>query len=246
MSMVSALEGERNSLTSFVSFDADNGDDSLVELEAHGRITVSLFKSLVEDKIGLRTNGSVGNAKLWFAPRTVGGMPLVSVGEIIIDGKLPLGEIRNRIMDLPRKGDWDPEFLVAKEIKMSFIDESTKLRTCWSACKSKPGIAGRDFVYHAFSVLEQDSWIVACWSADIDEVPVNYRPKAQSAVHVRAKLILGGFYVRRNLDSQWLVSYVNQVDLGLSSWLTDPALKKNPSLLNNLKTVLEKECIVNS
>jgi hypothetical protein len=28
----------------------------------------------------------------------------------------------------------------------------------------------------------------------------------------------------------------------LSSWLTDPVLKKNPCLLNNLKSIVEKEC----
>jgi hypothetical protein len=239
--MMSAIEGERNSLTSFVSFEVDRDDDSLHVLEAHGRSSVLLFKSLVSEKFGLRSNGTIGDVKLWFAPRTVGGMPLISIGEIELRGDIPLSIIRERIMDFSRKSEWDPEFLTAKEIRSTEIDDSTRIRTCWSACKSKPGIAGRDFVYHAFSVLDSDSWIVVSWSADLDETPKEFAPKVESAVHVRAKLILGGFYVRKKAD-KWLMSYVNQAEIGLSSWLTDPVLKKNPCLLNNLKSIVEKEC----
>ena len=245
--MVSALEGERNSITSFVSFDADQQDDRLSGVEAHGRLSATLLQSIAVDKTGFRANGKVDAVSLWFSPRSVAGMPMITLGEICMNGEIPLDKIISRIMDLSHKTDWDPELLTAEEISNTQLDENVFLRTCWSACRHKPGIAGRDFVYHAFSVLDKDSWTVASWSADIDEVPPNYAPKVHSSSHVRAKLFLGGFHVRRCESSgDWLVSYVNQVEVGISIWLSDPVLKRNPSLLNNLKSVLEKECIVSS
>ena len=244
-SMVSALEGERQSLTSFVSFDVEGQEDRLANIEAQGRMSSRLFRSIVHDKAGFRSNGTLGSVSLWYSPKTVAGLPMISLGEIEVNGSVSLDSIINRIMNLERKGDWDPEFLMAKEISVHEIDEKCRVRTCWSACKSKPGIAGRDFVYHAFSSREDETWLVTSWSADIDEVHPDFAPKVQSAVHVRAKLILGGFFVRRSESGgPWLISYINQVELGLSSWLTEPVLKKNPQLLNNLKAVLEKECIV--
>ena len=237
--MFSAVDGERNSLTSFVSFELDDRDDNLAELEARGRSTSRVFKSLVDDKTGLIANGSVGETSLWYVPRSVGGMPMISVGQTVVDGSVSLDRISDVVMDLSKKGEWDPEFLMGKEISRTQIDDSTLIRTCWSACKSKPGIAGRDFVYHAFNERTADSWIVASWSVDIDECPPDYAPKVASAVHVRGKLFLGGFFVRRNADKNWLISYVNQVDIGVSNWLSEPVLKKNPQLLNRLKAVLE-------
>ena len=243
--MVSAVDGERNSMTSFVSFDVDGQEDMLANIEAHGRNTSRLFKSIVSDKAGFRVNGKVGEVSLWFSPKTVGALPLISLGETELNGSIALDSIIDRVMDLSRKSEWDPELLTAKEISLRQVDDDCRIRTCWSACKSKPGIAGRDFVYHAFSCRGAEEWLVASWSADIDEVPPEYAPKEPSAVHVRAKLVLGGFYVRRCVSGQWLVSYINQVELGLSSWLTDPVLKKNPAvLLNNLKSVLERDCKV--
>lgn len=239
VSMFSAVDGERNSVTSFVSFELDERDDKLAELEARGRSTVRLFKSLVEDKTGLVANGSVGDTSLWFAPRSVGGMPLIAVGEVRVSASVSLDRISAIIMELSTKADWDPEFLMGKEISRSQIDESTWIRTCWAACKSKPAIAGRDFVYHAFNERTESSWVVASWSVDIDECPPDFAPKVASAVHVRGKVFLGGFFVRKD-DNSWLISYANQVDVGISSWLSEPVLKKNPQLLNKLKFVLEK------
>lgn len=243
-SMVSAFEGERNSITSFVSFDVDERDDRLSGLEAHGRLSVTLLQSIALDKTCFRDNGKADEVSLWFCPKSVAGMPMITLGEISMSGSIPLQLIITRIMDLSRKTDWDPEFLTAKEISSAELDDNTRLRTCWSATKPKPGVAGRDFVYHAFTVAGSDSWTVASWSADIDEVPPDFAPKIPSPGHVRARLFLGGFFVQRSPTGDWLVSYVNQVEIGISSYLSDPVLKRNPGLLNNLKSVLEKECIV--
>jgi hypothetical protein len=245
-SMVSAMEGERNSLTSFISFDVDGKDDQLAVLEERGRVTSRLLNSIVDDKNGFRSNGTLGEVDLWFAPKSIAGMPMIALGEINVSEHVALESIIFKVMDLNRKAEWDPEFMVAREISSVQVSPSERLRTCWSACKSRPGIAGRDFVYHAFSSVQDESWTVACWSAELDEVPSDYAPKKPSPSHVRAKLILGGFAIRRAESRDWRVTYINQVDTGISSWLSEPVIKKTPNLLNNLKRILEQECTVSS
>lgn len=236
-SMYSAREGERNSLTSFVSIDDE--ESRLADCVMTGKSNIELFRKMIESKTGFTKNGTIGRTDLWFLPRSSTGVPMIVMGEITIPATISIDRIRSYIMDLETKSQWDPEFLMGKQIETTLLtDQTSRISKCWSACRSKPGISGRDFVYNAYSELADDKWTVVCWSADLDEIPFGYLAKQASSVHVRAILILGGFYVRRENDMH-RITYVNQVELGLSSWLSDPVLKKGPALLNALAQQLD-------
>ena len=231
-SMYSATEGERNSLTSFVSIDDE--ECRLADLVMTGKSNIELFRNMIASKTGFTKNGKIGRTDLWYLPRSSTGVSMIVIGEILIPATISIDRIRSYVIDLETKSKWDPEFLMGKQIESTLLsDQTSRISKCWGACRSKPGISGRDFVYNAYSELSDDEWTVVCWSADLDEIPLGYLAKKASSVHVRATLILGGFYVRRENDMH-RITYVNQVELGLPTWLSDPVLKKRPALLNAL------------
>ena len=239
-SMFSAVEGDRNSFTSFLSIEVDEAETRLFETISLGHNNLSVLKSLIESKMGFRANGSMGNTQLWYSPRTSTGMPMIALGETTISGSIPLSLISATIMNLETKAEWDPEFSRGRQIgDLHQAPEGVSVRRCWVACKAKPGIAGRDFVYNAVSQrVGDEAWTVVTWTVDIDECPLEFLPKVESADHVRGKVVLAGFHVRKT-GSDWTVTYLSQVEVGLPGWLTDPVLRKAPSLLNGLRAKIE-------
>jgi hypothetical protein len=236
-SMYSAMNDERNSFTSFVSIEPDP-TDALLET---GRSNIDMFKTLVLSKTGFSSNGSIGRTQLWFLPRSSSGFPMVSLGEVTVPASIGIDRISSVIGNIEKKAEWDPDFATGRLIKITQIDGNSKLSMSWTASKAKPGIAGRDFLYNAYTERSPNEWTVVCWGVDPEMVPAGYEPKQPSPLHVRGKLVMAGYHVRRDpqKSDQYIITYVNQVEIGLPYWLTDPVLKKSPTLLNGLVKHLE-------
>ena len=237
-SMYSAFQDERNSITSFISIEADPNDALLIT----GRSNMELFKSLVLSKTGFTTNGTLGRTQLWYLPRSSSGFPMVSLGEVTVPSSIGVDRIASVVGNIEKKSLWDPDFAMGRQIKITEIDANSKLTMSWTASKAKPGIAGRDFLYHAYSERSLSEWAVVCWGVEAELIPPGYDAKQPSPLHVRGKLVMAGYYVRKNPQNpqELIITYVNQIELGLPYWLTDPVLKKSPALLNGLVKHLEE------
>jgi hypothetical protein len=188
---------------------------------------------MMVNKSGFVSNGKIADASLWYINRTSTGLPPIALGEIsfAFNDAQSLG---NTIMDLENKGKWDAEFLMGEVIcKYSTSDDLTYRKT-WAAMKPKAGVSGRDFVYHTLTRFTPNSFCVVSWSADDLDIPSEYKSKCKAPNHVRARIILAGFLVRQISPETVTVNYLNQVDVGITSWLSDPVVKKTPQVLNGL------------
>jgi len=233
---------EHTSVKSFVTCTGERNetDTRFVEIEADGRERMNIFEELITNKKGFKPNGNVESTSLWYLPRTGPGKPLISLGEVDVRGTVQLDLMIELITNVSTRGQWDPELLKSCEVCRKDLDPATWVRIAWTAMKAKPKAAGRDFVFNSFSRKENNErWSIVSWSSDEEMCPPEFLPKVASSEHVRGKLILGGVSVSRCSDGNWRITYMNQVEIGIPSWLSDPILMKNPAILNNLKRLLE-------
>ena len=236
---------ERNSYGSFITCDAPNDtalaspslDVLLPEVVQKSRENMDLMVDMMVNKAGFVPNGKIADTNLWYINRTSTGLPPIALGELSLaySDVESLGRI---LMDLDNKSKWDSEFLTGEVICKYPVSEELVYRKTWAAMKPKSGIAGRDFVYHTLTKTTPDSFCVVSWSADDLDIPTEYKPKTKSQSHVRARIILAGFLVRRISPDKIQINYLNHVDVGISSWLSDPVVKKTPQVLNGLQKYL--------
>lgn len=209
------------------------------DIVVRGRNELSVLRKIVKEKPGFKQNGNAENTSLWYLPKSSAG-PMTSLGEVVVKGSVSLDRIIDVITNLSTKGQWDPEYLRGCEISRRTIDSNTWVRTAWTASKGKSSVAGRDFVVNSLShKMSENSWSMVSWSVEGSECPAEYLPKVPSPGHVRAKVFLAGFHAEKTNEGDWKISLANQVDIGISSWLADPVLMKNPAILNRIKVVLE-------
>ena len=233
---------DRNSYGSFITCDPANEteiaspslDVMLPDIIQKGRENMDLMIDMMVNKPGFVANGKIGDASLWYINRTSTGLPPIALGEIFLlfEDTVSLGQI---IMDLENKGKWDSEFLMGEVICKYSTSDILIYRKTWAAMKPKSGVSGRDFVYHTLSRSTPDSFCVVSWSADDLDIPSEYKPKCKAVNHVRARIILAGFLVRKTSPTTMTVNFWNQVDVGITSWLSDPVVKRTPQVLNGLQ-----------
>lgn len=230
-------ETDRRSCISFHSCDGGNSDPD--DVETTGRASLAVFFAIIHEKHDFRPNGTIGATSLWFRPKSA-GKPLISLGEVTVRGSVSLDRIEDTVTNLSRKAEWDADFWGGREIYRKNVDDDTWIRMVWTASKPKGSVAGRDFVLHSYIKTTQSSWCIVSWSVEEADCPSDYLPKVASSDHVRAKLFLGGVHAARMPGNDWRITMVNQAEIvGISSWLSDPALMKSPSILNSIKRVLE-------
>ena len=232
---------ERNSYGSFITCDAVDEtniaspvlDSLLPEVIQRGRENMELMIDMMVNKAGFVANGKIGETSLWYINRSSTGIPPIALGEILFP-LYDVAELGKVIMDLDNKGKWDSEFLKGEVISKVVISDEAVYRKTWAAMKPKAGVAGRDFVYHTLTRTTSDSFCVVSWSVDDLDVPPEY--VSRSSGHVRGRIFLAGFLVRRMTSQNTLtVNYLNHVNVGISGWLSDPVVKRTPQVLNGLR-----------
>lgn len=237
---------ERNSYGSFVTCDAPNDtalvspslDVILPDVIQKSRENMDLMVDIMVNKSGFVQNGKIADTSLWYINRTSTGLPPIVLGEISVS-YTDIDSIGVILMDIDNKAKWDSEFLMGEVICKYRVSEELMYRKTWAAMKPKAGVAGRDFVYHTLTRTTPDSFCVVSWSADDLDIPADYKPKTKSSSHVRGRIILAGFLVRKEpANNNVTINYLNHVDVGISSWLSDPVVKKTPQVLNGLKKYL--------
>lgn len=240
--MYSAVDGcGRNmSFMSFASIEVDQfGSHSEAELNRIidvGQRKLSLLRNAVLVRSGFLPSGTVEATRLWYLPKSSSG-PMISLGEVDISGFFDSAFVLRVISDFSRRVEWDPEFLEGEQIQLTEITDRVMVRTCWAACKPRPSAAGRDFVYYVFTDIDEHRSTLVSWSVPAQDVPSGYAPKVRNPANVRGNLLLGGFNVERT-ETGLRLSYINQVEIGVSPWLSEPVLRKAPRLLNSLKAAI--------
>lgn len=207
----------------------------------HGQQLMRSLKCIVSDKIGFVSSGSIGETQLWYLPKSSNLLPMMVMGQIVIPGSnFDLVSVINLIMNLNFRTEWDPEFLEGQLVYPIYnVNECMHLRTSWIACKSKPGFPGRDFVIYSFSEVSSTTASIVTWSVPPEYVPPSFASKVKSPAHVRARIISAGYYLDQSAGSL-TITYINQADLGVSAWLSEPAFRKMPKVLNTLKQYIVK------
>ena len=205
-----------------------------------GQRCLKLLKRMITEKVGFLSSGSVGETKLMYLPRSSSCDVMVTMGEIDVQSTIPHVDMSNYILNLDSRSIWDPQYLMGQQVGNVYtVNNNLNLRKVWLAFKSAPRMAGRDFLN--YTMQENDSetaWIVS-WGVPKEEIPDEFLPGKKSPPHVRGTLRLGGFRLQRLTPTCIQITFINQADIGVSAWLSEPALRKNPKFLNGLKTFLE-------
>jgi hypothetical protein len=213
----------------------------LPDILQKGFENVRLLRNMILLKQGFSPNGTVDETKLWCMNRSSTGLPPIALGEICLDGNSEItpSMIGECILDLDHKPLWDLELQSGEVIFQAPVrtDDGSVARfnKTWIGLKPKPGISGRDFVYNVLTICTENEFCAVSWSVDDIDCPMEYRPGVRSPKHTRARLILGGFLVQKRQHNEIVISYLTQVETGISGWLVDPIIKKTPKLLNGLK-----------